>query len=122
MALTDNNPQKARTWFYNHYAHPHRQLIRFIRRWSARNVFYQENKDEIGILTGQISGGVLGSQAYLGALQDATTQLWKKLSPERQEFYADLTKEWSDEKLPRHIQAKYVMSRPFRHCCVDQSI
>lgn len=113
MALTDNNPQKARTWFYNHYAHLHRQLIRFIQRWSARNVFYQENKDEIRILTGQISRGVPGSQAYLGALQDVTTQLWKKLSPERQEFYADLAKEWSDEKPPRHIQAKYIMSRLF---------
>jgi hypothetical protein len=85
-------------------------------------VFYQENKDEIGKLTRQISGGVPGSQAYLGALQDATTQLWKKLSSEEQQFYANLAKEWSDEKPPRHIQAKYVMFHVFRHCYTDASI
>ena len=109
MHYTDNHPQKAQTWFYNHYAHPHREFFKFIRRWSARNVFYQEYKDEIGKLTGQISGGVPGSQVYLGALQNATTQLWKKLSIKEQEFYVDLAKEWSDRKPPKHIQAKYVM-------------
>ena len=108
MRYTDIHPQKAQTWFYNHYAHPPREFFKFIRRWSARNVFYQENKDEIGQLTGQISGGVPGSQAYLGALQNATTQLWKKLSTKEQEFYVDLAKEWSDRKPPKHIQAKYV--------------
>ena len=108
MRYTDNHPQKAQTWFYNHYAHPHREFFKFIRRWSARNVFYQENKDEIGKLTGQISGGVPGSQAYLGALQNATTELWKKLSTKEREFYVDLAKEWSDRKPPKHIQAKYV--------------
>ena len=108
MHYTDNHPQKAQTWFYNHYGQPHREFFKFIRRWSARNVFYQENKEEIGRLTGQISGGVPGSQAYLGALQNATTQLWKKLSTKEQEFYVDLAKEWSDRKPPKHIQAKYV--------------
>ncbi|KAN0139064.1 hypothetical protein V8E53_003066 [Lactarius tabidus] len=98
--------QKVRTWFYNHYDRPHRQLIRFTRRWSARNVFYHENKDKIGELTGQISGDVPGSQAYLGALQDATTRLWKERSREDQDSYAVRAKEWSDEKPPKHIQAK----------------
>ena len=108
MRYTDNHLQKARTWFYNHYGQPHREFFKFIWRWSARNVFYQENKEEIGKLTGKISGGVPGSQAYLGALQNATTQLWKKLSTEEQEFYVNLAKEWSDKKPPKHIQAKYV--------------
>jgi hypothetical protein len=120
-ACTEYDLQKVRTWFYNHYDRPHRQLIRFTRRWSARNVFYHENKDKIGELTGQISGDVLGSQAYLGALQDATTRLWKERSREDQDSYAVCAKEWSDEKPPKHIQAKYVIRDGSRHFCADAS-
>jgi hypothetical protein len=44
-------------------------------------------------LTQQISGGVPGSQAFLGALQDAASQLWKMLSTEEQAKYRELAKE-----------------------------
>jgi len=100
--------QKIRSWFYNNYEHPHRQMIRFTRRWSGRNAFYHGNKAKITELTQQISGGVPGSQAFLGALQDATTQLWKTLSSEEQEKYRELAKVWSNDRPPKHIQAKYV--------------
>ncbi|KAH9012165.1 hypothetical protein EDB85DRAFT_2159239 [Lactarius pseudohatsudake] len=102
---------KIRTWFYNHYSRPHRQLIKFTRRWSARNAFYHENKEEVTQLTQKLSGGVPGSEAFLGALQDATTSLWKKLSIEEQEPYADIAKEWSEDKPPRDIQAKMAQAK-----------
>jgi hypothetical protein len=57
-------------------------------------------------LTQQMSGGVPGSQAFLGALQDATTSLWTKLPSEEQERYAKIAKEWSEDRPPRHIQTK----------------
>ncbi|KAH9062594.1 hypothetical protein EDB83DRAFT_2315452 [Lactarius deliciosus] len=95
-----------RTWFYNHYSHPYRQLIKFTRKWSARNAFYHENKEEITQLAKKLSGGLPGSQAFLGALQDATTLLWKKLPIEEQEQYAEIAKEWSEDRPPRDIQAK----------------
>ncbi|KAH9010972.1 hypothetical protein EDB85DRAFT_2160497 [Lactarius pseudohatsudake] len=98
--------KKIRTWFYNHYSRPHRQLLEFTRRWSARNAFYHENKEEITKLAQRMSGGNPGSQAFLGALQDATTSLWKKLSIEEQEQYAEIAKEWSEDRPPRDIQAK----------------
>ncbi|KAH9035046.1 hypothetical protein EDB84DRAFT_1437970 [Lactarius hengduanensis] len=101
-----DGPQKIRTWFYNHYSRPHRQLLKFTRRWSARNAFYHENKEEITKLAQRMSGGNPGSQAFLGALQDATTSLWKKLSIEEQEQYAEIAKEWSEDRPPRDIQAK----------------
>jgi hypothetical protein len=108
---TDRVPlQKLRTWFYNHYDHPYRELIKFTRRWSARNAFYHENKADITELTQTMSGGAPGSQAFLGALQDATTSLWKKLSVEEQEQYEDIAKEWSEDRPPKHIQAKYMTS------------
>ncbi|KAH9015583.1 hypothetical protein EDB85DRAFT_2156541 [Lactarius pseudohatsudake] len=102
---------KIRTWFYNHYSRPHRQLIKFTRRWSARNAFYHENKEEVTQLAQKLSGGVPGSEAFLGALQDATTSLWKKLSIEEQEPYADIAKEWSEDKPPRDIQAKMAQAK-----------
>ncbi|KAH9015700.1 hypothetical protein EDB85DRAFT_2156481 [Lactarius pseudohatsudake] len=102
---------KIRTWFYNHYSRPHRQLIKFTRRWSARNAFYHENKEEVTQLAQKLSGGVPGSEAFLGALQDATTSLWKKLSIEEQEPYADIVKEWSEDKPPRDIQAKMAQAK-----------
>jgi hypothetical protein len=104
----ENDPQKIRTWFYNHYDHPHHQLIQFTQRWSAQNTFYHENKAEITELTQKICGGLPGSQEFLGALQDATTQLWKRLSSEEQVKYRELAKEWSNDRPPKHIQAKYV--------------
>ena len=70
-------------------------------------MFYHENKDKVTELTKQISGGAPGSQAFLGALQDATSRLWKKLSSEEQGRYRELAKEWSDERTPKHIQDRY---------------
>jgi hypothetical protein len=109
--LTDSVPlQKIRTWFYNHYDHPYRELIKFTRRWSARNAFYHENKADITELTQKMSGGAPGSQAFLGALQNATTSLWNKVSDEEREQYEDIAKEWSEDRPLKHIQAKYVTS------------
>ncbi|KAH8993208.1 hypothetical protein EDB86DRAFT_2830155 [Lactarius hatsudake] len=57
-------------------------------------------------LAKEVSGGAPGSQEFLGALQDATTQLWKDLPIEEQERYAHIAKEWSENALPKGIQAK----------------
>jgi hypothetical protein len=64
-------------------------------------------------LTQKMSGGAPGSQAFLGALQDATTRLWKELPSEEQERYADIGKEWSDDRPPKDIQAKYIIPHAF---------
>ncbi|KAH9014686.1 hypothetical protein EDB85DRAFT_2157246 [Lactarius pseudohatsudake] len=53
-----------------------------------------------------MSGGVPGSEAFLGALQDATTSLWMTLSSEEQVPYAERAKEWSEDRPPRDVQAK----------------
>ena len=76
-------------------------------------MFYQQNKEEIGELTGLISRGVQGSQVYLGSLQNVTTELWSRLSAEEQESYADLAREWSNRQPPKHIQAKSVIFHSF---------
>jgi hypothetical protein len=57
-------------------------------------------------LAQKLSGGVPGSQAFLGALQDATTTLWKKLPIEDWEKYADIAEEWSENRPPKDVQAK----------------
>lgn len=101
-----NTLQKIRTWFYNHYDRPYRQLIKFTRRWSARNAYYHSNKAKVTDLTQKVSRGVPGSNAFLGALQDATTTLWKKISSDEQARYAGIAKEWSDNRPPKDIQAK----------------
>ena len=45
-------------------------------------------------LTQKRSRGLPGSQAFLGALQDVTTDLWIKLSDEEQDAYAAMAKKW----------------------------
>jgi hypothetical protein len=57
-------------------------------------------------LAQQISGDVPGSQAFLGSLQDATTELWQRLSSDEQEEYAETAKDWSENAPPNHIQAR----------------
>ena len=98
--------QKIRKWFYNHYSAPHRRVIKFTRKWSARNAFYHEQKADIMELAQEMSGGAPGSQAFLGALQDATTRLWKKVSIEEQERFAEIAQDWSENAPPKGIQAK----------------
>ncbi|KAI9447519.1 hypothetical protein H4582DRAFT_2051264 [Lactarius indigo] len=99
--------QKIHKWFYNHYVHPKRQYIKFTRKWSARNAFYHLNRDEVLRLAKETSGTELGSPAFIGALQDATTALWNELSIEDQEEYQESAREWSEKTPPKNIQSRY---------------
>ncbi|KAH9016359.1 hypothetical protein EDB84DRAFT_1567252 [Lactarius hengduanensis] len=98
--------QKIKKWYYNHYNPPHRQVIKFVRRWSARNVFYHEDKVDIMKLAEDMSRAAPGMEAFLGSIQLATTELWKKLPVEEQERFAQTADEWSDNGPPKGIQAK----------------
>jgi hypothetical protein len=66
-------------------------------------------------LAQEMSGGAPGSQAFLGALQDATTQLWKKVSIEEQERFAEIAQDWSENGPPKGIQAKSAIVCYFIH-------
>ena len=65
-------------------------------------------RDEVMIAAEEMSGAPPGSQAFLGSLQDATTRLWKALSPNSQKRYENLAKMWSDQAPPPDVQARYV--------------
>ncbi|KAH9040940.1 hypothetical protein EDB85DRAFT_1886610 [Lactarius pseudohatsudake] len=97
-------------WFYNHYARPRCQYIKFTRKWSARNAFYHLNRDEVLKHAKETFGIEPGDPAFLGALQDATTTLWTKLSPEVQEDYVKAAKEWSEETPPKDVQLRMASS------------
>ena len=56
----------------------------------------------------KMAGAPPGSQAFLGCLQDATTKLWKCLSPSKQQIFANLLKKWSDKFPLPNIQARYI--------------
>ncbi|KAH9030531.1 hypothetical protein EDB85DRAFT_2245636 [Lactarius pseudohatsudake] len=98
--------QKIRKWYYNHYSPPHHQVIKFVRRWSARNVFYHEDKADIMKLAEDMSGAAPGTETFFGSIKDATTELWKKLPVEEQERFAQTAEEWSDNGPVKGIQAK----------------
>jgi hypothetical protein len=65
-------------------------------------------RDEVMTEAEEMSGAPPGSQAFLGSLQDATTKLWKNLPDSEQQLYVRLSKKWSNEAPPPHIQARYV--------------
>ncbi|KAN0141412.1 hypothetical protein V8E53_000657 [Lactarius tabidus] len=106
-----------RKWFYNHFQQPERQYVKFIRRWSARNMFYHMCRDEVMTEAEEMSGALPGSRAFLGSLQDTTTKLWKELSDDEQQLYVRLTSKWSDEPPPANIQARMASSL-FKSCGV----
>ena len=54
----------------------------------------------------EMSGAPPGSQAFLGCLQDATTELWKALTEEEQEKYENMARMWSDKAPPLDIQSR----------------
>src|ERR1700744_5863723 len=98
--------QKIQKWFYNHYAHPRRQYHKFTRKWSARNAFYHLHCDEVLELARTESEIEPGHPAFLGALQDATTALWERLSAEDREEYEAAAKEWSSAAPPKYVQSR----------------
>jgi hypothetical protein len=106
--------QKIRKWFYNRIDPPRRQYTKFTRRWAARSVFHQLNRDEIIELAKETSGLIPGHPQFLGALQNATTALWNALAPDDRDDYCKAAKEWSDDTPPKHIQSRYVIG----HCMV----
>ena len=71
--------------------------------------FYHMHRDQIMKKVEELSGSLPGSSAFLACLQDATTQLWNKLSDNNQDLYFCLAKKWWEEGPPPDIQARYVM-------------
>ncbi|KAI0257773.1 hypothetical protein BC834DRAFT_848664 [Gloeopeniophorella convolvens] len=71
----------VRKWFDNRSRRALTRFMHFTRKWSARNVFYQENCGEILVLTGQRSNAPAGTPAFFGALQLATTMEWSETGP-----------------------------------------
>jgi hypothetical protein len=109
--LADRVPsQKIQRWFYNHSPAPHRRTSKFIRRWSARNVFYHDKRPEIMGLAEKMSGSTPGTQEFLGSLQSATTRLWNELSVPEREHYAAMARDWSENSPPSHIQSRQLKS------------
>ncbi|KAH9037487.1 hypothetical protein EDB85DRAFT_1888399 [Lactarius pseudohatsudake] len=102
--------KKIQKWFYNKYVRPRRQYIKFTRKWSARNAFYHLNRDEVLDHVKKTSGIEPGDPAFLGVLQDATTTLWKELSPMDQQDYVKAAREWSEETPPKRVQSRMASS------------
>ncbi|KAF8264209.1 hypothetical protein EI94DRAFT_1806091 [Lactarius quietus] len=73
------------------------------------------NHSNIMELTQEISRGTPGSQAFLGALQDATTRLWKELPTEEQSGIANLQRSGPKTDLRR----PYRLSAAYRHRMVQ---
>lgn len=98
--------QKIQKWFYNHYSNPSHRTTRFIQRWSARNVFFHDKREDIMKLTQKMSKSAPGTRDFLSLLQPATTSLWNDLSVEEQEHYAEIARDWSENAPPNHIQSR----------------
>ena len=79
------------------------------------------NREEILALAIETSDLELGALAFLGALQDATTTLWKNTAKADQNDYVLAAKEWSEKSPPPHIQSRYAgesihFIMPSYHC------
>lgn len=104
--LRDLLLQKIRRWFYNHLDSPNCRTIKFVRKWSARNVLYHEKKKDITDRARQVSGGAPGSEAFLGELQNTITHFWNELSDAEIDEYEDKAAEWTVNVPPPHIQRR----------------
>ena len=82
----------------------------FTRKWSARNVFYQENRDKIMNLTEQNSGAPPGTPVYFGYLQRTTTELMAPVTEDEMAVLQETANEWSLRGPPREIQCRSVIS------------
>ncbi|KAI0257962.1 hypothetical protein BC834DRAFT_916096 [Gloeopeniophorella convolvens] len=104
---------KVRKWFYNHCKLATRPFMKFVRRWSARLVFYQENYERIMVLAEELSGEPRGSRAFLASLQDATTRLLNECTDDELEELQTRAEEWSEVSPPPEVQHR--MAEKVRH-------
>ena len=72
-------------------------------------MFYHDKKDKIMKQARMVSSDDSRSQAFLGALQNATSHFWKKLTDEEIVKYELMAKDWSLNGPPSHIQARWDM-------------
>ncbi|KAI0257750.1 hypothetical protein BC834DRAFT_848705, partial [Gloeopeniophorella convolvens] len=72
----------------------------------ARNVFYQENRGEILVLTGQRSNAPAGTPAFFGALQLATSELMTRVTEDQMIELQSTAMEWSETGPPPEIRAR----------------
>jgi hypothetical protein len=80
--------------------------MKFTRKWSARSVFYQMNREEVSTRAKLDSQLTPGHPKFLGALQRATTSLWTAVHPRDKEDYAQAAKEWSVQSPPKDVQSR----------------
>ena len=82
----------------------------FTCKWSARNVFYQENRDKIMNLTEQNSGAPPGTLVYFGYLQRTTTELMVPVTEDEMAVLQETANKWSLRGPPCEIQCWSVIS------------
>ncbi|KAI0257740.1 hypothetical protein BC834DRAFT_799006, partial [Gloeopeniophorella convolvens] len=101
--------QKVCKWFDNRSRKALARFMHFTCKWSARNVFYQENRDKIMNLTEQNSGAPPGTPVYFGYLQRTTTELMAPVIEDEMAVLQETANEWSLRGPPCEIQCRLAL-------------
>ncbi len=113
MCLISPSMQKIRKWFYNNNKTGQTEYFKFLRKWSARSVYYHQNRARVlkGTESSRYSSGQPG---YTGTLQLELSRLWKKASENEKKKYQALADSWSTNQPPENVQARLVASKVIR--------
>jgi len=104
--LIHHTMKKIRKWFYNNYKGIQKEVFKFTRKWTARNVYFHEHRAQVLDETTK-SSGLSGRQpGFAGAFQTELSRLWKGAMVEEQQRCQALADRWSSEMPPEQVQAK----------------
>jgi hypothetical protein len=79
-----------------------------IQTWTYFDVLTVMRRKEIHKLAVKLSKHPAGSPRYLSSYKLARTKVEKKLTDDQRRKYKAMAKEWSERKLPRKVQHRYV--------------
>jgi hypothetical protein len=66
------------------------------------------NRPKINALAKEISGDAAGSRLYLENYHRARNQVEQTLSEDDRQIYKAIAKKWTEKKLPKNMQKRYV--------------
>jgi len=97
--------KKIRKWFYNNYKGIQKEVFKFTRKWTARNVYFHEHRDEVLDETTK-SSGLSGRQpGFAGEFQKALSRLWNDATVEEKQRCQAMADRWSVDMPPVELQA-----------------
>ncbi|KAG1847562.1 hypothetical protein DFJ58DRAFT_843197 [Suillus subalutaceus] len=117
------NSQMYKTWLFNNQKKKERKdMIKYGRKWTPRQVIYQQKREEVLKRIEDESGAKPGGPGMFKHYQAAVKRVMAELSDDELEKAKDTAEEWSSNFPPPEIQAQGALFEGDVEAMRDESV